>query len=191
MERNENKPDKWAMRIQKAAKKAMNSLLESEGFDDVHYTSDKILFPRLFKIVGCSDPVSKKARTAKLVELYRGKVIAKAPRKQRDRSKSRRRMREQDCFYASPEWLELKKKILHLYGHKCMRCGTTKMEMHVDHILPRSRYESLQLDANNLQVLCRDCNKEKSNKHETDYRTADHLELLPFLLERLEENLKI
>jgi len=52
-----------------------------------------------------------------------------------------------------------------------MKCNVSKCEMHVDHIKPVSLYPELKYDPDNLQVLCRDCNLEKSNKHETDYRT--------------------
>ena len=42
--------------------------------------------------------------------------------------------------------------------------------MHVDHIKPRSLYPDLELEFENLQVLCKYCNLEKSNKDEIDYR---------------------
>lgn len=42
--------------------------------------------------------------------------------------------------------------------------------MQVDHIEPRSKAPKKSLLLNNLQVLCMDCNMEKSNLHATDYR---------------------
>jgi len=42
--------------------------------------------------------------------------------------------------------------------------------MHVDHIKPRSIHPDLSLSFGNMQILCEDCNVEKSNLHETDYR---------------------
>ena len=51
-----------------------------------------------------------------------------------------------------------------------MVCGSTE-RIHVDHIKPRSKYPELELDINNLQVLCEDCNIGKSNIDETDWRT--------------------
>jgi len=51
-----------------------------------------------------------------------------------------------------------------------MKCGTESKEIHVDHIKPRSKYPYLSLTFDNLQVLCHDCNMEKSNIHDTDYR---------------------
>lgn len=54
-----------------------------------------------------------------------------------------------------------------------MCCGMTpdnKKNSNVDHIKPRLYYPELARDINNLQVLCGRCNKEKGNKHTTDYR---------------------
>lgn len=73
-------------------------------------------------------------------------------------------------FYQSEEWNEVRKAILKMYGIKCMKCGATNCEMHVDHIKPRSLYPELELCLDNLQVLCKDCNMEKSNKNFIDCR---------------------
>ena len=40
----------------------------------------------------------------------------------------------------------------------------------VDHIKPRSRFPGLELDPDNLQILCSDCNMGKSNDDCTDFR---------------------
>lgn len=76
-------------------------------------------------------------------------------------------------FYESREWRELRYRVLTKYGWKCMGCGRTRKDgviLHVDHIKPRSKYPELELDENNLQVLCADCNIGKSNKFDTDHR---------------------
>ncbi len=76
-------------------------------------------------------------------------------------------------FYESREWLELRYAVLKQYGARCMVCGATRgdgVHMHVDHIKPRSKYPELELEQSNLQVLCKPCNKGKSNKDETDWR---------------------
>ena len=44
------------------------------------------------------------------------------------------------------------------------------VELHVDHIKPRSKHPELELDINNLQILCKDCNLGKSNTDSIDYR---------------------
>jgi 5-methylcytosine-specific restriction endonuclease McrA len=51
-----------------------------------------------------------------------------------------------------------------------MRCDAVDVELHIDHIKPRSRHPELSLTFSNLQVLCRSCNMEKWNHHATDYR---------------------
>ena len=76
-------------------------------------------------------------------------------------------------FYQSWEWKEVRYKALKLYGARCMLCGATAangVRICVDHIKPRSLFPDLQLDINNLQILCDDCNKGKSNTDDTDWR---------------------
>jgi len=75
-----------------------------------------------------------------------------------------------DPFFSSDDWQKLRKAVLKCYGPICMKCGTKSKVMHVDHIKPRSKYPELKFDFTNLQVLCCDCNVEKSNIDETDYR---------------------
>jgi uncharacterized phage-like protein YoqJ/5-methylcytosine-specific restriction endonuclease McrA len=72
-------------------------------------------------------------------------------------------------FYLSKEWRNLRKKVLKTYGAVCMKCGS-KDDIHIDHIKPRSKYPSLELEFSNMQVLCRICNFSKSNRNEVDYR---------------------
>lgn len=77
-------------------------------------------------------------------------------------------------FYISPQWRNLRVRVLSKYDCKCMMCGRSpKMHgivIHVDHIKPRSKFPDLSLCFENLQLLCDDCNIGKSNKYETDYR---------------------
>lgn len=77
-------------------------------------------------------------------------------------------------FYETEEWQLLRKATIKKYGVVCMKCGTKDCEMHVDHIKPRSKYPKLELDPDNLQVLCRMCNMDKSNVDKTDYRPVEH-----------------
>ncbi|MCF3107315.1 HNH endonuclease [Niabella sp. CC-SYL272] len=72
-------------------------------------------------------------------------------------------------FYTSDKWLSLRDQALTIYGKVCMKCGR-KGYAHVDHIRPRSTYPQYELNFNNLQILCADCNMEKGNKNEIDYR---------------------
>lgn len=91
-----------------------------------------------------------------------------------ERTTNRPFKHEKDKFYRSKAWVELRYQVLNKYGHRCQKCGATKQEasMHVDHIKPRSKYPHLELDFDNMQVLCRDCNMGKSNKYEDDYRAS-------------------
>jgi len=71
------------------------------------------------------------------------------------------------------EWKALRRKVVHHYGRKCMKCGSTpKNPKHtqVDHVKPRKTHPELAMCFDNLQVLCCRCNKHKGNKHSTDYR---------------------
>lgn len=74
-------------------------------------------------------------------------------------------------FYNSRDWLSLRYMALIKHGRMCMCCHAQNVELHVDHIKPRSLHPELELDINNLQVLCRKCNLGKGNKDETDFRT--------------------
>lgn len=86
------------------------------------------------------------------------------------KSHNKKKKKEQLSFYKSEAWLALRRKVISAYGRRCMKCNVMPRVVHVDHIKPRSRHRELELDFNNLQVLCKKCNIEKSNIHETDYR---------------------
>lgn len=73
-------------------------------------------------------------------------------------------------FYLSKEWRKMRNITLARYGQKCMKCNAINVPIEVDHIKPRSKYPELELSFENLQVLCADCNRLKSNLNETDYR---------------------
>ena len=64
-----------------------------------------------------------------------------------------------DDFYSSREWLAIRYKALRLRGFQCQACGESPPVaiLHVDHIKPRSKYPEIELDINNLQVLCKEC----------------------------------
>jgi len=81
-------------------------------------------------------------------------------------------------FYETKEWISLSSTVKKIYGKKCMKCGDSKSIMHTDHIIPRSLDISKELDIKNMQVLCENCNIEKSNLNCNDYRTErDKLKL--------------
>lgn len=76
-------------------------------------------------------------------------------------------------FYHSWEWLRLRYEILKKYGPKCMVCGATPKDgakICVDHIKSRALFPDYQLDPDNLQILCDECNRGKSRRDKTDWR---------------------
>lgn len=81
-------------------------------------------------------------------------------------------LKQSKAFYRSSAWLKLRYKVIQKYGAKCMICGRRPPEVtiHVDHIKPRSKYPALELDFDNMQILCEECNFGKSNIDETDWR---------------------
>lgn len=83
--------------------------------------------------------------------------------------------KEKIDFYQSKKWILLTKKVRELYHCGCMKCGRDNMQTHIDHIFPRSTYPKFQYSIFNLQILCKSCNLEKSNKNTIDYRTKEQI----------------
>ena len=89
------------------------------------------------------------------------------------RLEQEKKRRLTEGFYQTWAWKSVRYQALKKYGAKCMLCGATPEDgarICVDHIKPRSKFPELQFDLNNLQILCDDCNKGKSNVDETDWR---------------------
>lgn len=78
-------------------------------------------------------------------------------------------------FYKTPEWRELRFKVLRKFGFSCMACGRKPPDiiLHVDHVKPRIKFPELQLDKDNLQVLCEDCNLGKRHIFQDDLRPTE------------------
>lgn len=79
-------------------------------------------------------------------------------------------------FYQSWDWAQLRYRVLQKYGAKCMCCGITGesgARIMVDHIKPRSKFPELELEFDNMQVLCDSCNRGKSNTDFTDWRAVE------------------
>lgn len=77
--------------------------------------------------------------------------------------------------YYSVGFRRLRSEVFLRDGENCACCGAKPgpgVSVTIDHIKPVSKFPKLAMDINNLQVLCWDCNKKKSNKHFTDYRKA-------------------
>jgi HNH endonuclease len=76
-------------------------------------------------------------------------------------------------FYNSWEWCRIRYETLKEQGAICALCKREPRHgaiMQVDHVKPRSKFPELELDKSNLQVLCLECNKGKSNRFEDDFR---------------------
>lgn len=84
-----------------------------------------------------------------------------------------KRFQTDDQFYSSQKWKELRYIALQQSGGKCTLCGASAkdgVQLHVDHIIPRSVAPKKRFDLDNLQILCSDCNLGKSNYDTTDWR---------------------
>jgi hypothetical protein len=76
-------------------------------------------------------------------------------------------------FYNSAAWKAVRFDVLKANDGRCELCGQGKhsgVTLHVDHILPRSKFPTLELEPTNLQILCEPCNMGKSNRDTTDWR---------------------
>lgn len=76
-------------------------------------------------------------------------------------------------FFTSTEWKQLRYLALKNNGASCQCCGAKAgngVQLHVDHIKPRSRFPELELCLDNLQILCGDCNIGKGAWDATDWR---------------------
>ena len=78
-----------------------------------------------------------------------------------------------ESFYNKPEWKTLRLKVFKKYPPICMRCGN-KNNLEVDHIKPRSKYPELELEFDNLQILCGDCNLLKGIKDSPEWNFRDN-----------------
>jgi 5-methylcytosine-specific restriction endonuclease McrA len=80
--------------------------------------------------------------------------------------KHRRRAKEKGVLgghFTEAQWLA----VLDLYGHRCLACGASNVELERDHVIPLGPPHSDEIT--NIQPLCRSCNASKGNKA-IDYR---------------------
>tara|TARA_R110000764_G_C10925956_1_gene374432 strand:+ start:427 stop:927 length:501 start_codon:yes stop_codon:yes gene_type:complete len=108
---------------------------------------------------------------------YEAIQLRNAPKPKRAPTHSKKRAAA-NVFYASWDWKKLRYEALKINGNRCQCCGwrpgdTEHGRLVVDHIKPRSKYPSLELEITNLQCLCNDCNMGKSNIYEDDFRGVD------------------
>ncbi len=61
-------------------------------------------------------------------------------------------------------WLTVRKQLLIEQDYTCQECGLREPEiMEVNHKLERSRYPELSREKNNMEVLCPNCHRRKTN----------------------------
>lgn len=103
-------------------------------------------------------------------ELKRAKRLwAKIEKKNNPKHKSSKNKTGTPFGLYDKQWQDLRRQVFNAYGKRCMCCGDAG-ELHVDHIKPKSKYPKLAYEFSNLQVLCKECNKRKSNVNCNDYR---------------------
>ena len=68
---------------------------------------------------------------------------------------------------ADDRWPALRALVLLRDGALCAKCGSTA-NLHIDHILPKSKFPELTFDPINLRVLCQPCNWKKATKIDID-----------------------
>jgi len=109
-----------------------------------------------------------------LTDAKASKMVGGYYKKLKSVERIRRKPRKSDKdFYSSLKWRELRYIALSNSGGTCSLCGATQkdgVQLHVDHIKPRSKYPELEHDLDNLQILCQDCKLGKSNFDEKDWR---------------------
>lgn len=89
-----------------------------------------------------------------------------------DKHKGKKKNKKKNAFYFSWEWKKLRYETLKKYGAICMLCGSD-YRIVCDHIKPRSKFPELELDPDNVQVLCNECNMGKGNNDYTDFRPRE------------------
>lgn len=65
-------------------------------------------------------------------------------------------------FYNGNKWKSIRKEIFSIRGKHCSKCRSLD-NIQIDHIYPVSYYPELRYEISNLQPLCIECNKTKSN----------------------------
>ena len=80
------------------------------------------------------------------------KTAKKSTGRKKDRY-ARVSKKDNEDFYKSREWLELRVRVLEKYECKCMMCGRSpkyhEVVIHVDHIKPRSKFPEQSLRISN------------------------------------------
>ena len=103
-----------------------------------------------------SDPFKKLIRG-----LIRESILASSPKPKRiKKSKKKAKLNRRSRYIPAATRVD----VLRRDNHRCVYCGVSakKAELEIDHIIPFSKGGSNAIS--NLQTLCSDCNKGKSDR---------------------------
>lgn len=103
-----------------------------------------------------SDPFKKLIRG-----LIRESILASSPKPKRIKKSNKKVKSSRQSRYIPAA---TRVDVLRRDNYRCVYCGVSakKAELQIDHIVPFSKSGSNAID--NLQTLCSDCNKGKSNR---------------------------
>lgn len=146
---------------------ALNIIRQMPGFKD--WWSDDAVLAKVAKSMKIRVP----SRRGKQRLIMVGCFLRGVPFKSFTKARPAKRFDSEkfNAFYTSKEWRKLRYRVLRDQPHKCACCGSVEQPFHVDHVKPRFKYPELELDYDNLQILCEDCNMGKGGWDETDWRT--------------------
>ena len=143
-------------------------LLSKEEKDDflkrlqaLHMTTHTVFYDDLFENIGQEQFIDNVSMEECYRKLCNGEYDAYIEKR-----------KQRQSFYYSEEWKKLKTIAFNIYGFKCMLCGSED-DPAIDHIRSRKEHPDLELSIDNVQILCRECNRIKSNKHSKDYRSKE------------------
>lgn len=92
-----------------------------------------------------------------------------------------------EAFYASEEWKTLKKWAYQSYVPVCFKCHSRNCVLHIDHIVPITAEPMLSTTFSNLQILCKSCNEQKSNKEIKKYKKVKRHEVTEISEKEIQE----
>ena len=76
-------------------------------------------------------------------------------------------------FYGTPQWKEMRKRVLIRDGHQCVMCNANVSgfkKSRVDHIISRSKFgegKRLEMVMSNLRTLCISCDAKRHSEKGT------------------------
>lgn len=159
--------------------------LHGEGLVPTNHPTMEVLCTAITSETGIHCPRTKNGRWNFLARYAIGKYADQVPdlkrvapkppktkpKKLKPNTAAERKLSREE-FYASEPWRRVRYEALKLHGGRCQCCGRSPpaVVLHVDHIMPRHTNPELELNINNLQVLCEDCNLGKGWQDTTDWR---------------------